>query len=347
MHHQGHWPMPPLPPLATASPRGSHWWRRLRGGCEGRRPLSVQVARRPWGNAGLAALCRHDRSGGGLRLAAELALDVLRESDTPDHDVGATAEPAPAVHTADVSDEASSEVPEAPGCGWGPARVRRWAVGLRAGLVGREREASLLLLAGLAGEHMLLVGPPGTGKSVLARQLGRALGVGTAGGFFERQLSRFTTPEELLGPLSLAVRRAGPFTRGFDGLDRSARMAHPLDAWRPVLPRAPPQHPLCCAAVTPGLGQALAADEHRRCSVGYLPDPAVRLAFLDELLRASPALLNLLLALLAEPAGPGPPPRPCVLAAVPGFERASLGEELAPLLDRFLCPGQPGLFRRP
>ena len=97
--------MPSLPTLAAASPRGSHWRRRPRGGCARRRPLSAHVARRPWGDAGLAALCGRDRSGGALRLAAELTLEVLRESEPPDRDVGATAEPAPAVRAADVSDE--------------------------------------------------------------------------------------------------------------------------------------------------------------------------------------------------------------------------------------------------
>ena len=39
------------------------------------------------------------------------------------------------------------------------------------GLVAREQQASMLLLAALAGETALLFGPPGTGKSLLARRL--------------------------------------------------------------------------------------------------------------------------------------------------------------------------------
>lgn len=69
--------------------------------------------------------------------------------------------------------------------------IQRAIVVMQEGLVERETEVRLILLAALAGEHMLLIGPPGTAKSEVARRLNTLV----TGTYFERLLTRFSVPE--------------------------------------------------------------------------------------------------------------------------------------------------------
>jgi MoxR-like ATPase len=73
------------------------------------------------------------------------------------------------------------------------------------GLVDREALVDLIALAAVAGEHVLVVGPPGTAKSEAARRVARAFG----GTYFEYLLGRFTEPSEIFGPVDLRKLREG------------------------------------------------------------------------------------------------------------------------------------------
>jgi MoxR-like ATPase len=65
------------------------------------------------------------------------------------------------------------------------------------------------LAAILAGEHVLMLGPPGTAKSALVRAIAAAF----SGVYFERLMTRFSTPEELFGPVSLKALEQDRFAR--------------------------------------------------------------------------------------------------------------------------------------
>ena len=103
-----------------------------------------------------------------------------------------------------------------------PTRLRTLLQALSQGLLERETAVHLALLAALAGEHTLLIGPPGTAKSALARRLHRAF---EGARYFERLLTRFSTPEELFGPLSLKALEQDRYERLVDGFLPTAGIA--------------------------------------------------------------------------------------------------------------------------
>jgi MoxR-like ATPase len=89
------------------------------------------------------------------------------------------------------------------------------------GLVEREALAQMVALAGVAEEHVLVIGPPGTAKSEAVRRIAGAVN----GRYFEYLLGRFTEPSEIFGPIDLRRLKEGVVETETEGMLPEAQFA--------------------------------------------------------------------------------------------------------------------------
>src|SRR5512143_538762 len=89
------------------------------------------------------------------------------------------------------------------------ARFQEAARVLSGAFLDKQEIIRLLIISAIAGEHMILVGPPGTAKSALIRMFAQLVDAR----YFEYLLTRFTEPNELFGPVDIKQFREGRYSR--------------------------------------------------------------------------------------------------------------------------------------
>lgn len=136
-------------------------------------------------------------------------------------------------------------------------KIEKILAELSVGLFEREECLKLVLLSMFAGKSIFLYGPPGTAKSMIARRA--SLAFDTLGnsripnenstenskiptensripnknkGFFAYLMNRFSTPEEIFGPIDISELKKNNLTRKTDGYLPTAHFAFLDEIWK-------------------------------------------------------------------------------------------------------------------
>src|SRR6188474_1716193 len=103
-------------------------------------------------------------------------------------------------------------------------RINRFRTSLGRFFVQKQEIIDLMVIAAIAQEPLLLVGPPGTAKSDLVLKFKDALGISQED-YFEYMLTRFTEPSEIIGAIDIKELRDGSYIRRKQGKLPTARLA--------------------------------------------------------------------------------------------------------------------------
>ena len=108
-------------------------------------------------------------------------------------------------------------------------RITRIVEILNNGIHEREEIISVSFLAALSGQNIFLFGPPGTAKSLIARRLSHAFETSS---YFEYLMHRFSTPEEVFGPVSITELKKDNFVRKTEGFLPQSDFAFLDEIWK-------------------------------------------------------------------------------------------------------------------
>jgi MoxR-like ATPase len=104
------------------------------------------------------------------------------------------------------------------------SNINRFRESLGRFFINKQEIIDLMVVAAIAQEPLLLVGPPGTAKSDLVVKFKDALAVDDTD-YFEYMLTRFTEPSEIIGAIDIKELRAGRYIRKKEGKLPTARIA--------------------------------------------------------------------------------------------------------------------------
>ena len=108
-------------------------------------------------------------------------------------------------------------------------RITKLLKQLGEGMHEREQVLAIALLGAIAGHNTFLYGPPGTAKSLISRRLAAAF---EQPKYFEYLMNRFSTPEEVFGPVSIKELKQDRYTRQIDGYLPTADFAFLDEIWK-------------------------------------------------------------------------------------------------------------------
>jgi MoxR-like ATPase len=103
-------------------------------------------------------------------------------------------------------------------------KINRFRKSLGRFFVKKQDLIDLMVVAAIAQEPLLLVGPPGTAKSDLVLKFKDALNI-TGEDYFEYMLTRFTEPSEIIGPIDIGKLRDGFYIRREQGKLPTSKLA--------------------------------------------------------------------------------------------------------------------------